>query len=144
MAAISLLSHNVTAMSLHDRIRMAFKSLDISQAEAARRAGMSAQRFGNYCTGKRTPDLAALIQIAKALQTTPDDLLGVSGSTDEDLLDILGRLLELEGLDRQRAHTIARAASEARRLLQALPGEGDAADRRRLAAHAVWSAQQIQ
>jgi len=49
--------------------------LGISLAEAARRAGLSERRFGNYATGRREPDLATLVRIATSLGTTPDHLL---------------------------------------------------------------------
>lgn len=51
--------------------------LGLSDAEVARRAGLSARRYGNYVQGLREPDLATLVRISRALQTTPDALLGV-------------------------------------------------------------------
>ncbi|WP_409999681.1 helix-turn-helix domain-containing protein [Rhizobium leguminosarum] len=44
----------------------------------ARRAGLTDRRYGNYVTGDREPDLATLLRISETLQTTPNDLLGVS------------------------------------------------------------------
>lgn len=142
------LTHIPESMALAERITAAYRALGISQAEAGRRAGMSAQRFGNYATGKRSPDLKALVAIAEALQTTPDALLGVNDSpfTDQEagIADILGKLLELEGLDQTRARNVAEAAAAAHRLLKALPEDGDEATRRRIAAQAVWIARQGQ
>lgn len=131
-------------MELAHRITNAYRALAISQAEAARRCGMSAQRFGNYANGKRTPDLKTLVTIADGLQTTPDALLGLNGGRDEELTDILCRLLELEGLDPARAHTIAEAAAATHRVLKALPPADDSADRLRIATQAVWTTQQTQ
>lgn len=130
-------------MSLSARIIAALKAAGINQAEAARRCGWSAQRFGQYVSGKRTPDLDSLIKIAEVLSTTPDALLGVNESHGSELLDILGRLLELEGLDPQSARTIAEAASATQRVLKSLPGDDGNQDRARLAAQAVWSARQL-
>jgi transcriptional regulator with XRE-family HTH domain len=51
--------------------------LGISHAEAARRSGLSERRYSHYVSGIREPDLATLVRIATALQTTPNHLLGV-------------------------------------------------------------------
>ncbi|MGB3390243.1 MAG: helix-turn-helix transcriptional regulator [Pseudaminobacter sp.] len=52
------------------------EELGISNAEAARRAGLSERRYGNYIAGRREPDLATLVRIANVLETSPDVLLG--------------------------------------------------------------------
>lgn len=129
-------------MELAHRITNAYLTLGISQAEAARRCGMSAQRFGNYANGRRTPDLKTLMTIAQGLHTSADALLGINGGTDAELSDILSRLLELEGLDPTRARTIAEAAAATHQLLKALPPADDSADRLRIATQAVWTTQQ--
>lgn len=49
--------------------------LGISNAEVARRAGLSERRYGNYVSGRREPDLATLVRIAVVLQTSPNILL---------------------------------------------------------------------
>lgn len=59
-----------------NRLRERAADLGIAHAEVARRAGLSERRFGHYATGVREPDLATLVRIAEALQTSPDDLLG--------------------------------------------------------------------
>lgn len=61
------------------RLRQRAKELGISHAEAARRSGLSERRYAHYVSGIREPDLATLVRIAKALQTTPNVLLGVDG-----------------------------------------------------------------
>ena len=132
---------HMTAMNLASRIQGAMDALGIKPAEAARRCDMSAQRFNNYIKGKRLPDVQTLLKIADALEVTPNHLLEVNESETDDLIDILGRLLELDGLDHQRARTIAEAAAAANRLLKALPNEASSSDLRRIAVQAVWSAQ---
>ena len=62
----------------HQRLRNFGRALNLSDAEVARRAGLSERRYGNYVAGIREPDLMTLVKIAKALSTTPDRLLGVS------------------------------------------------------------------
>jgi transcriptional regulator with XRE-family HTH domain len=60
--------------------------LGISNAEVARRAGLSERRYGNYIVGRREPDLQTLVHIAEVLETTPDNLLGVNESEKQDLM----------------------------------------------------------
>lgn len=51
--------------------------LGISDAEVARRAGLTERRYGNYVAGIREPDLATVVKIAAVLSTTPNQLLGI-------------------------------------------------------------------
>lgn len=55
----------------------------MSNAAVARAAGVSEQRYGNYVTDTREPDLATLVRIAKALQTTPNALLGFADGEEK-------------------------------------------------------------
>jgi len=109
----------------------------ISQTEAAGMCGMSVARFHNYVSGYRTPDLDTLMRMAKVLGTTTDYLLGFN-SDPPDLAEVVRRLLELEGMDAVRAEVVAETSQEALRLLLALPAEGDARTRSRIAAQAAW------
>lgn len=72
-------------------LRKRAEALGISNAEAARRAGLSERRYGNYVSGRREPDLATLARIAKVLATTPNDLLGEEVSTAHQSSDELAR-----------------------------------------------------
>lgn len=65
------------AKNLRDRA----KELGISNSEVARRAALGEQRYGNYVTGLREPDLATLVRIAEVLETSPNRLLGFSPGT---------------------------------------------------------------
>ena len=51
------------------------KQLGLSQAEIARRVGISRQTFNNYELGKREADYETLLKIAEELQTSVQDLL---------------------------------------------------------------------
>ena len=62
------------------RLRQRAEELGISNAEAARRAGLSERRYAHYVSGKREPDLATFVRIADVLGTSPNWLLAV----DED------------------------------------------------------------
>lgn len=59
------------------KLRERAAQLGISNAEVARRAGLSERRYGHYVSGVREPDLRTLVTIAATLGTTPDVLLGV-------------------------------------------------------------------
>ncbi|TGT53514.1 XRE family transcriptional regulator [Mesorhizobium sp. M00.F.Ca.ET.170.01.1.1] len=56
-------------------LRRRAEQLGLSNAEVARRAGLSERRYGNYVSGRREPDLATLVKIATVLATTPNELL---------------------------------------------------------------------
>jgi transcriptional regulator with XRE-family HTH domain len=62
-------------------LRTRAKGLGLSHAAIARRIGMSERRYAHYVTGRNEPDLATLVRIAKALQTSPNELLGFAGET---------------------------------------------------------------
>jgi transcriptional regulator with XRE-family HTH domain len=57
------------------RIRERARELGLSDAEVARRAGLSERRYGYYATGEREPNLATLVCICRVLAATPNDLL---------------------------------------------------------------------
>jgi transcriptional regulator with XRE-family HTH domain len=58
-----------------DNLKRRAEILGISNAEVARRAGLTERRYGNYVTGRREPDLNTLIRISVVLGVTPNDLL---------------------------------------------------------------------
>jgi transcriptional regulator with XRE-family HTH domain len=120
-----------------DQLQAILKRRGLSQTDAAALCDMSVARFHNYYTGYRTPDLDTLMRMAKALGVTTDYLLGFSFEVP-DMAEIVRRLLELEGTDPIRAEVLAEIAQEALGLLLALPDEGDARLRARIAAQAAW------
>ncbi|NPV24508.1 helix-turn-helix domain-containing protein [Bradyrhizobium aeschynomenes] len=63
---------------LGQKLRSRAKELGFSNAEVARRAGLSERRYGFYVTGDREPDLSTLLRICKVLTTTPNALMGIS------------------------------------------------------------------
>ncbi len=66
------------------RLQERAKQLGISNAEAARRAGLDERRYAHYASGRREPDLATLVKIGDALGTTPNWLLGVTLPSSKD------------------------------------------------------------
>jgi transcriptional regulator with XRE-family HTH domain len=56
-------------------LRERARELQLSDAEVARRAGLSERRYGHYVRGTRDPDYATLLRICDVLTVTPNDLL---------------------------------------------------------------------
>ena len=57
------------------RLRERARQLELSDAEVARRAGLSERRYGHYVRGAREPDFGTLMRICAVLDVTPNDLL---------------------------------------------------------------------
>jgi transcriptional regulator with XRE-family HTH domain len=70
-------------------LRTRATGLGLSHAAIARRIGMSERRYAHYVTGRNEPDLATLVRIAKALQTSPNDLLGFAAETKRSKRSLL-------------------------------------------------------
>lgn len=58
------------------RLRERALQLGLSDAEVARRAGLTATRYSHYVTDYREPDLATVVRICRVLGFGPDELLG--------------------------------------------------------------------
>jgi transcriptional regulator with XRE-family HTH domain len=56
-------------------LRRRARELGLTDAEVARRVGISERRYGFYVTGDREPDLATLLRISDILQVKVDQLL---------------------------------------------------------------------
>lgn len=136
-AAHAALFTNVVKNRLAQQLQTLLQQRGLSQTDAADLCGMSVARLHNYVTGYRTPDLDTVMRMAKALGVTTDYLIGFNFDAP-DLGEVVRRLLELEGMDAVRAEVVADTAQEALRLLLALPDEGDARTRSRIAAQAAW------
>lgn len=72
----------VPMLSFASRLRQRAEELGISNAEVARRVGLSERRYAHYVSGKREPDLATLVRIAEVLGTTPNWLLSVGEASE--------------------------------------------------------------
>ena len=55
--------------------------LALSQAEVARRCGVTERAFNHYMSGRSEPNLSTLLRIAIVLDCTPNDLLGVTSAS---------------------------------------------------------------
>ena len=70
-------------------LRTRAKGLGLSHAAIARRIGVSERRYAHYVTGRNEPDLSTLVRIAKALQTSPNELLGFAAETKRSKRSLL-------------------------------------------------------
>ncbi len=66
--------------SFAENLQARAQQLELSNAEVARRAGLTERRYAHYVAGTREPDLATLVRIAETLKTTPNHLLGAGTS----------------------------------------------------------------
>lgn len=69
--------------SFSTNLKRRAQELGLSNAEVARRAGLTERRYGNYITGRREPDLATLIRIATVLESSPNALLSFDDKPDQ-------------------------------------------------------------
>jgi transcriptional regulator with XRE-family HTH domain len=96
------------------------EQLGISNAEVARRTGLSDRRYGNYINGRREPDLATLVRIASVLNISLDELLGLANEdrirTREELFQerIVAALNALRGDDLGRLAVMIEALAATR------------------------------
>ena len=67
----------------------------MSNAEAARRSGLSERRYAHYVSGSREPDLTTLTRIARVLETTPNELLGFGPEPKRSKRNILTDRLQV-------------------------------------------------
>lgn len=79
------------------KVRERAAELGLSQAEVARRCGISERRFGHYMSDRSEPNLQVLIRISEVLDTTPNVLLGIenrpaSGRRQDEPTKIKGRI----------------------------------------------------
>lgn len=63
--------------------------LGVSNAEIARRLGVSERRYAHYVRGDREPDLATLARITALFRTSADELLGLAEPPESSEHDVL-------------------------------------------------------
>lgn len=61
--------------SLGRNLHIALYDKKMSKTELANKVGVSQQMISDIVQGKKTPSAAKLVQIARALDTTVDDLI---------------------------------------------------------------------
>jgi transcriptional regulator with XRE-family HTH domain len=112
---------NVGMEPFATNLRRRAEKLGISNAEVARRADLSDRRYGNYVSGRREPDLATLIRIARVLGVSVDELVASSlderkGTAEELLQERINVALRALGYDDlQRLTVMVEALAMTRR-----------------------------
>lgn len=71
-----VLSTIVGMRKIGERLQARARELGLSDAEVARRLGLSQNRYSNYTNGLREPDFGTFIRICRILGMTPDEVLG--------------------------------------------------------------------
>ena len=79
------------------QLRKRSKELGFSDAEVARRSGISERRYSNYVRNIREPDYATLLRICRTLNATPNELFGLTApskrnSANEKLIALCNTL----------------------------------------------------
>ena len=71
------------------RLRSRARELGLTDVDVARRVDLSQQRYANYVNDTNEPDLGTFVRICRALDTTPDDMLGLSDPPAQSEHDLL-------------------------------------------------------
>ncbi len=80
---------------LKDKMKQLRLERGLTQAQLARRLGVSPSAVGMYEQGRREPDAQTLTRLADALQCSTDELLGVESPQEVgDVIDSFARTLE--------------------------------------------------
>ena len=75
---------------LGQRLRERARKLGLADATVAERLGLSQQRYHNYVSDQTEPDYETLLRICRALDTTPNAVLGAEPPRAEpDEADVL-------------------------------------------------------
>jgi transcriptional regulator with XRE-family HTH domain len=90
--------------TLSRNLRRRAKELGLSDAEVARRAGLSERRYGHYVAGTREPDFATFMRICEVLAMTPNDLLSDPNSGPPGAREIttMQAVAALSAMDEER------------------------------------------
>jgi len=71
--------------ALGQQLRLHRKWLAYTQARVASMAGVSTSYYGHLERGTRKASVETLLALARALQTTPDTLLGIGSEYGQDM-----------------------------------------------------------
>lgn len=70
--------------TFNDRLKIRVKESGLTQKSFAAKAHITEAAASKYLSGAREPHLQALVSIAKALETSPNALLGFSQPSKDD------------------------------------------------------------
>lgn len=81
-------------MDFIEKVKKLMKENDLTQKELASKAKITEASMSKYLSGERTPRIDVVVNLAKALKTTTDYLLGnnlVGSSTYNDAYEVIAR-----------------------------------------------------
>lgn len=97
-----------------DNLRIALRKRGMSQSELARRLEVTRTTVSNWCSGQRTPSLANMRAIARALDMSIAEILGqeiILAETKEER-DVIEMLRELPPETRTHLISVLRSLAE--------------------------------
>ena len=80
---------------LGKRLREAAQQLGLSDAEVARRSGLTQGRYSNYVNGRHEPDLATFVRVSNVLGASASALLGQGESGSDGRAALMARVSSL-------------------------------------------------
>jgi phage repressor protein C with HTH and peptisase S24 domain len=84
------------ATPLSKRLRTRQQELGFSDADVARRLGITQRRYNNYAAGHREPPIDIVARLCSILRMDPADILGVKRGDTKDVDDALVRIETLD------------------------------------------------
>lgn len=70
--------------ALPSRLKARARDLSLTDADVARRAGLTERRYSHYVTGTRRQDYETLLRLCSVLATSPNELLGYEPKPSAD------------------------------------------------------------
>lgn len=77
METANVCEHPVQMIAIGKKLREAASKMKLSDAEIARRIGISPERYGNYVRDRRQADYDTLMTMCRVLQVNPNFLFGL-------------------------------------------------------------------
>jgi len=85
------------AATFAKRVKRTRERQGLNQAQLAEKSGLTPAAISQIEAGDRIPAFRTIIELAKALETTPDDLMGVEGAgLDPSLKELSGLFKDLK------------------------------------------------
>lgn len=102
-------SHEDLALVLAKRVKNTRERQGHNQAKLAELSGLTPAAISQIEAGDRVPAFKTLVVLAKALQTTPNDLMGLGGeATDPTLRGLFRDLQDMSSSDLDKVKDFAR------------------------------------
>ena len=76
------------------RLRARARTLGLTDTDVARRLDLAQPRYANYVNDTNEPDLGTFVRICRALETTPDEVLGFREAPDLSERDLFKARVE--------------------------------------------------